>query len=96
MFAATSDTAVGRVVEYQAVLQNYTMFAFDVTSAYTHAWEVELVFLEPPPEEIEEYGDCLWGVGESHSWASQGCEVLAGALRRHHQERGGQITRFHG
>ena len=36
------------------------MFTFDVTSAYTHAWEDELVFLEPPQEEIEEHGDCLW------------------------------------
>ena len=36
------------------------MFTFGVTSASTHAWEDELVFLEPPPEEIEEHGDCLW------------------------------------
>ena len=60
MFAAASDTAVGRVVEFKAVIQNYSMFMFDVTSAYTHAWEDELVFLEPPPEEIEEHGDCVW------------------------------------
>ena len=59
MFAAASDTAVGRVVEFKAVIQNYSMFTFDVTSAYTHAWEDELVFLEPPPEEIEEHGDCV-------------------------------------
>ena len=51
MFAAAIDTAVGRVVEFKAVLQNFSMFTFDVTSAYTHAWEDELVFLEPPPEE---------------------------------------------
>ena len=57
MFAAASDTAVGR---FKAVIQNYSMFTFDVTSAYTHAWEDELVFLEPPPEEIEEHGDCVW------------------------------------
>ena len=62
MFAAASDTAVGRVVEFTAVIQNYSMFTFDVTSAYTHAWEDELVFLEPPPEEIEEHGDCVAGV----------------------------------
>ena len=55
MFAAASDTAVGRVVEFKAVIQNYSMFTFDGTSAYT-----ELVFLEPPPEEIEERGDCVW------------------------------------
>ena len=55
MFAAASDTAVGRVVELKAVLQNCSMFTFDVTSAYTHAWEDEL-----PPEEIEEHGDCVW------------------------------------
>ena len=36
VFAAASDTAVGRVVEYKAVLQEYSMFTFDVTSAYTH------------------------------------------------------------
>ena len=45
MFAATSDTAVGRVVEFKAVLENYSMFTFDVTSAHTHAWEDELFFL---------------------------------------------------
>ena len=56
MFAAASDTAV----KFKAVIQNYSMFTFDVTSAYTHAWEDELVFLEPPPEEIEEHGDCVW------------------------------------
>ena len=55
MFAAASDTAVGRAVEYKAVLPNYSMFTFDVTSAYTHAWDDELVFLEPQPEEIEEH-----------------------------------------
>ena len=43
-FAAASDTAVGRVVEFKAVIQNYSMFTFYVTSAYTHAWEDELVF----------------------------------------------------
>ena len=53
MLAAASDTAVGRVVEFKAAIQNYSMFTFDVTSAYTHAGEDELVFLEPPPEEIE-------------------------------------------
>ena len=57
MFAAASDTVVGRVVEVKAVLQNYSMFTFDVTSAYTHASEDELVFLEPPPEEIEGHGE---------------------------------------
>ena len=60
MFAAASDTAVGRVVEFKAVIQNYSMSTFDVTSAYTHAWEDELISLEPPPEEIEEHGDCVW------------------------------------
>ena len=29
MFAAASDTAVGRVVEFKAVLKNYSMFTFD-------------------------------------------------------------------
>ena len=59
-FTAASDTAVGRVVEFKAVIQNYSVFTFDVTSAHTHAWEDELVLLEPPPEEIEEHGDCVW------------------------------------
>ena len=31
----TRDTAVGRVFEFKAVVQNYSMFTFDVTSAYT-------------------------------------------------------------
>ena len=60
MLAAAGDTAVGRVVQFKAEIQNYSMFTFDVTSAYTHAWEDELVFPEPPPEEIEEHGDCVW------------------------------------
>ena len=50
MFAAASDTAVERVVEFKAVIQNYSIFTFDD----------ELVFLEPPPKEIEEHGDCVW------------------------------------
>ena len=60
MFAAASDTAVGRVDEYKALFQNYSMFTFDVTLAYSHAWEDEVVFLETPPEEIEEHGDYVW------------------------------------
>ena len=60
MFAAASDTAMGRVVDFKTVLQNYSMFTFDVTPAYMHAWEDELVFLEPPLEENEEHGDCVW------------------------------------
>ena len=60
MFAAASDTAVGRVVEFKPVIQNYSMFTFDVTLAYTHAWEDEFVFLEPPPEEIQERGGSVW------------------------------------
>ena len=58
--AMFAGAAVGRVVELKAVLQNYCMFTFDVTLAYTHAWEDALVFLEPPPEEVEEHGDCVW------------------------------------
>ena len=44
MFAAASDTAVGRVVEFKPVIQNYSMFTFDVTLAYTHAWADEFVW----------------------------------------------------
>ena len=43
MFAAASDTAMRRVVAFKAASQNYSMFTFDETSAYTHAWEDELV-----------------------------------------------------
>ena len=60
MFASASDTAVGRVLEFKAVLQNCSMFTLDVTSAYTHDWEDELVFLEPVAKEIVEHGDCVW------------------------------------
>ena len=63
MFSAASDTAVEKVVECKAVLQHYSTLTFDVTSAYTHAWEDKLVLLEPAPEEIEEHGDCLWRSG---------------------------------
>ena len=80
MFAAASDTAVERVVEFKAVIQNYSMFTFDVTSAYTHAWEDELVFLEPPPEEIEEHGGLRVEVDQSDIWTSQGCKIVARAL----------------
>ena len=37
MFAAACDAAVGRVVEFMAVMRKNSMFTFDVTSAYTHA-----------------------------------------------------------
>ena len=46
MFAAASDAAVARVVEFKAVIPTYSMFTFDVTSAYAHAWEDELVLLD--------------------------------------------------
>ena len=59
VFAAASDTAVGIVVECKAVFQNYSVFTFDVTSAFSQAWEDELVFVEPPQEELEMV-DCLW------------------------------------
>ena len=78
--AEASDTAVGRVVEYKAVLQKYSTFTFDVASAYTHAWEDELVFLESPPEEVEEHGDCVWRLVRVIFWASQGCNIVAGAF----------------
>ena len=96
MFAAASDTAIGRVVEFKAVIQNYSMFTFDVTSAYTHAWEDELVFLEPPPEEIEEHGDCVWRsirviYGRrkgARSWQEHFDSILRG--------EGSTTARFHG
>ena len=67
------------MVEFKAVIQNYSMFTFDVTSAYTHAWEDELVFLEPPPEKIEEHGDCV-EVDQSDLWTSQGSKIVARTL----------------
>ena len=53
VFAAASDTAVGRGVACKAVLQNHSIFTFDMTSAYTHGWVDKLVSVEPPQEEIE-------------------------------------------
>ena len=44
MFAAASDKAVGRVFEHKAVLTNYSMFTFDVTSAYTMPGRTNLSF----------------------------------------------------
>ena len=85
MFAAASDTAVGRVVEFKAVIQNYSMFTFDVTSAYTHAWEDELVFLEPPPEEIEGHGDCVWRSIRVIYGRRKGNKIVARTLSFHHQ-----------
>ena len=90
MFAAASDTAVGRVVEFKAVIRNYSMFTFDVTSACTHAWEDELVFLEPSPEEIEEHGDCVWrsirviygGRKGARSWQEHFDSILRGEETR--------------
>ena len=57
MFAAASDKAVGRVQGGASKLQHVHVRC-DV--GVHHAWEDELVFLEPPPEEIEECGDCMW------------------------------------
>ena len=69
------------MVEFKTVIKNYSMFTFDVTSAYTHAWEDELVFLEPePPEEIEEHGVLRVEVDQSDIWTLQGCKIVAGAL----------------
>jgi hypothetical protein len=60
VFAAASDFATSRLVDYKAVRCSYPTFVFDVTSAYTHADEDEQVFLEPPEEEKAIHGDCLW------------------------------------
>ena len=59
IFAAASDTAVGKVVEFEAVLQNYS----DVGIHACLGGRTRLS--GTPPEEIEEHGDCVW----SH-WAS--------------------------
>ena len=53
VFVAARDTAVGIVVECKAVFPNYSMCTFDVTPVYTHAWEHDLVFVEPPQEELK-------------------------------------------
>ena len=56
MFAAASDTAVGM----SGLVPGSVSKLQHVASAYTHASEDELAFLEPPPEEIEEHCDCVW------------------------------------
>ena len=60
MFAAAFDFSTSRLVDYKSVECDYPTFVFDVTSAYTHAEEDELIFLKPPPEWIEEKGARLW------------------------------------
>jgi hypothetical protein len=60
VFAAASDFSTSRLVDYKSAKCGYPTFIFDVASAFTHSDEDELVFLEPPPEEVEQYGDCLW------------------------------------
>ncbi len=60
VFAAASDMSTARVVDYKAVRCGYPTFVFDVTSAYTHAVEKDLVYFEPPWEWVEKHGECLW------------------------------------
>ena len=60
VFAAASDSSTSRLIEFKASKNGYCSYLFDVTSAFTHADEDELIFLEPPEEEKEVYGDCLW------------------------------------
>ncbi len=60
VFATTSDFPTARLVEYKSAKFGYPTFIFDVTSAFTHSDEDELVLLEPPPEETQEHGDSLW------------------------------------
>ncbi len=60
VFEAASDVSTTRLLDYKAAKCGYPTLVFDVTSAHMHANKDELVFLEPPEEEVEEYGVCLW------------------------------------
>ena len=56
MSATASDTAVGRVVDCSGSASELQRVRVRCDIGFAHAWEDELVFLEPPPEEIEEHG----------------------------------------
>ena len=75
MFAAASGTAVGRIVEFKAVLQNYSIVHVrcDV-GVHACLGRRTRFYLEPPLEEIEEHGDCVWSSNQSDQWSSQGCK----------------------
>ncbi len=59
VFVAASDASTSRLLDYKAAQRGHPAFAFDVPSAYARTDEGGLVFLEPPEEEIEEYGPSL-------------------------------------
>ncbi len=97
VFAAASDMSTARVIKYKAARCGYPTFVFDVTSAYTHAVEKELVYFEPPWEWVEAYGDCLWCSNMkvygrrdgAHSWykSFRGCDkIRCGKVSGLHRE----------
>ena len=60
VFSPASDAAAVRAVEMVAVERDFDLFTFDVTSAFPHAWEQDLIFIWPPSEYIAVHGPCLW------------------------------------
>ena len=60
VFANASDHSTSRRVDLRAVRCGYPTWVFDVVSAFTHAPEEELIFLEPPQEHTDVFGDALW------------------------------------
>ena len=60
-FAAASEHSCGETRLSARWCSHTTVCSrSDVDVGVYACWENELVFLEPPPEEIEEHGDCLW------------------------------------
>ena len=79
MLAAASDTAVGKVVEFRPVLHTNSKCTFGVRSAYTHAWEDELVFWNRHRKRLRNTVIVCGGRTEC-LWTPQGCKVVEGAL----------------
>ena len=60
MFAATAGNEAVSIIDHAAVLKSWPIVCFDVSSAYTHAAETELIFIEPPEEDKAKYPDMVW------------------------------------
>ena len=80
MCAAASDSAVGRVVEFKAVLQNYSMFTIDVKSAHKHAWGTNLSFWNRHRKRLRNMVIVCVEVDQCDLRTSQGCKIVARAL----------------
>ena len=55
----TPHVVADAVIEHKALRDGVPMFVFDVRSAFRTSIEDEPVFIEPPPEVLEEE-DCVW------------------------------------